>query len=86
MYAHWYPMLELPWMKPSIYARNLAQRVGQELNIPVYCYGNAAINPTRRNLATIRSGEYEGLAEKLRDPQWAPDFGPADSIPKPARP
>ncbi|TFG71319.1 MAG: glutamate formimidoyltransferase [Anaerolineales bacterium] len=65
-----------------VYARDLARRVGQALNIPVYCYGHAAMNPTRRNLATIRAGEYEGLAQKLLDPHCAPDFGPAVFNPK----
>ncbi len=58
-------------------ARALGRRVGDELAIPVYLYEHAASRPERRNLATIRAGEYEGLAEKLRDPAWAPDFGPA---------
>lgn len=60
------------------YARRLAQRIGDELNIPVYCYEFAATSPARRNLADVRSGEYEGLAEKLARPEWRPDFGPAE--------
>ncbi|MCU0522241.1 MAG: glutamate formimidoyltransferase [Anaerolineae bacterium] len=58
-------------------ARQLARRVGEELRIPVYLYEAAATRPERKNLATIRAGEYEGLSDKLRDPAWAPDFGPA---------
>jgi glutamate formiminotransferase/formiminotetrahydrofolate cyclodeaminase len=58
-------------------ARTLAERVGRELQIPVYCYENAAFTEERRNLAFCRMGEYEGLAERLRDPCWKPDFGPA---------
>ena len=58
-------------------ARALGERVGRELEIPVYLYEEAATRPERRNLATIRAGEYEGLADKLRDPAWKPDFGPA---------
>lgn len=58
-------------------ARDLGRRVGEELGIPVYLYERAATRSARRNLATIRAGEYEGLPEKLRDPEWAPDFGPA---------
>jgi len=58
-------------------ARRFGRRVGEELHIPVYLYEEAATRPERRNLATIRKGEYEGLPEKLRDPAWAPDFGPA---------
>ena len=59
------------------YARKLAERIGNELQIPVYCYENAAFEEKRRNLANCREGEYEGLKEKLADPEWKPDFGPA---------
>ncbi|HEY3815712.1 MAG TPA: glutamate formimidoyltransferase [Polyangiaceae bacterium] len=58
-------------------ARRLGERVGRELGIPVYLYEAAATRPERRNLADIRRGEYEGLAKKLSDPAWKPDFGPA---------
>ena len=58
-------------------ARRLGKRVGEELDIPVYLYEHAASRPERRNLAVVRKGEYEGLEEKLKDPEWAPDFGPA---------
>ena len=59
-------------------ARKLGERVGEELGIPVYLYEEAASRPERRNLANVRQGEYEGLAEKLQDPEWKPDFGPAE--------
>ena len=59
-------------------ARRLGRRVGDELGIPVYLYEHAASRPERRNLADVRAGEYEGLAAKLADPDWAPDFGPAE--------
>jgi glutamate formiminotransferase/formiminotetrahydrofolate cyclodeaminase len=59
-------------------ARQVGRRVGEELRIPVYLYEAAASRPERRNLATVRKGEYEGLAKKLKDPEWAPDFGPAE--------
>jgi len=58
-------------------AEKLGKRVGEELSIPVYLYEYAAKTPDRRNLANIRKGEYEGLAEKLNDPNWKPDFGEA---------
>ncbi len=58
-------------------ARQLGKRVGEELKIPVYLYEAAASRPERRNLADIRAGEYEGLEEKLKHPDWQPDFGPA---------
>jgi glutamate formiminotransferase/formiminotetrahydrofolate cyclodeaminase len=59
------------------YARKLAQRLGEEVGLTIYCYENAALSPERRNLATVRAGEYEGLKDKLTQPQWKPDFGPA---------
>ena len=63
-------------------AHKLAKRVGEELKIPVYLYEYAATRPERKNLANIRKGEYEGLAEKLKDPEWKPDYGPAEFNPK----
>ena len=56
-------------------ANELAKRVAEELKIPVYLYEEAARKQERKNLANIRQGEYEGLAEKLKDPHWAPDYG-----------
>ena len=64
------------------YAHQLAERIGNELGIPVFCYENAATTPLRKNLAHVRSGEYEGLKEKLADPAWKPDFGPARFLPR----
>jgi glutamate formiminotransferase/formiminotetrahydrofolate cyclodeaminase len=58
-------------------ARRLGERVGRELGIPVYLYEESQLDPGRKNLSVIRSGEYEGLATKLADPEWKPDFGPA---------
>lgn len=58
-------------------AKKLGKRVGEELDIPVYLYENAATCPERENLAVVRKGEYEGLLEKLKDPEWKPDFGTA---------
>lgn len=60
------------------YAHKLGKRVGEELGIPGYFYENACTEPKRRNLATCRAGEYEGLKEKLANPEWKPDFGPAE--------
>jgi glutamate formiminotransferase / formiminotetrahydrofolate cyclodeaminase len=59
-------------------ANEFGQRVGGELGIPVYLYEEAAQRPERKNLATIRKGEYEGLAQRLADPVWKPDYGPAE--------
>ena len=65
-----------------VFARKLAERIGRELQVPVYCYENAALTLSRKNLAAIRSGEYEGLSAKLSQPEWKPDFGPALFLPK----
>ncbi len=63
-------------------ARRVGRRVGEELSIPVYLYELAATSEARRNLADIRAGEYEGLEQRLRDPAWKPDFGPAAFNPR----
>jgi len=59
-------------------SKKVAQRVGDELAIPVYLYEMSAQKNDRVNLATIRQGEYEGFEKKLQDPHWKPDFGPAE--------
>jgi len=71
------PISGISMEETAEWARKLAERIGTELNIPVYCYENAAFTAERSNLATCRAGEYEGLPQKLQDPQWKPDFGPA---------
>lgn len=60
------------------YAHKLAERIGRELNIPIYCYEFAALEDKRKNLASCRSGEYEGLADKLSNNDWKPDFGTSE--------
>jgi glutamate formiminotransferase/formiminotetrahydrofolate cyclodeaminase len=72
------PVANITMEETVEYARKLAQCIGEELNIPVYCYENAAFEPKRQNLANCRSGEYEGLPDKLKKPEWKPDFGPAE--------
>jgi glutamate formiminotransferase len=57
-------------------AREVGQAVAERFGIPVFLYEEAASSPHRRNLEDIRRGQFEGLAEKMRDPQWAADFGP----------
>jgi glutamate formiminotransferase/formiminotetrahydrofolate cyclodeaminase len=71
------PVSGISMAETAEYARKVAGRIGNELKIPVYCYENAAFEDKRRNLASCRSGEYEGLEKKLADPAWKPDFGPA---------
>ena len=60
------------------YAHKLSERVGNDLNIPVYCYENAATEQKRINLSNCRSGEYEGLSKKIITKEWKPDYGPND--------
>ncbi len=62
-------------------AREFGRRAAAELGIPIYLYEAAATEPHRTTLRQIRAGEYEGLAEKIRTPGWAPDFGPASFVP-----
>ena len=71
------PVSNVSWEEAIECARKLGKRVGEELGIPVYLYEKAAKDESRSNLAVIRSGEYEGFAEKIRKPEWKPDFGPA---------
>lgn len=71
------PIAGITMEETVVYAHKLAKRVGEELSIPVYCYENAATEEKRKNLANCRSGEYEGLKEKLANPEWKPDFGPS---------
>jgi glutamate formiminotransferase/formiminotetrahydrofolate cyclodeaminase len=59
------------------YAQRLAERVGRELNLPIYLYENAQPKKERSNLSVIRAGEYEGFAKKILQPEWKPDYGPA---------
>ena len=70
------PISGITLEETAVFAHKLGERVGKELGIPGYYYENAAKETKRKNLAHCRSGEYEGLAKKLSDPQWKPDFGP----------
>ena len=72
------PISGISMEETAVYARQLGERVGKELGIPGYYYENAATEEKRKNLANCRAGEYEGLKEKLSNPSWKPDFGPAE--------
>ncbi|MCX6238792.1 MAG: glutamate formimidoyltransferase [Bacteroidia bacterium] len=76
------PVSDITMEETVDYAHLLAKRVGNELNIPVYCYESAAFEEKRRSLASCRAGEYEGLAEKMKTTGWQPDFGPATFNPQ----
>ena len=71
------PVSNVSWEEAIACAQALGKRVGEELKIPVYLYEKAAKDPSRSNLSIIRSGEYEGFSEKIREATWKPDFGPA---------
>lgn len=71
------PVSDVSWEEAIMCAHQLGKRVGEELKIPVYLYEKAARDPSRSNLSVIRAGEYEGFFEKIKDPAWKPDFGPA---------
>jgi glutamate formiminotransferase/formiminotetrahydrofolate cyclodeaminase len=71
------PISGISMEETAAYAVKLAERVGTDLAIPVYLYEAAQPNKERSNLSVIRAGEYEGFAEKIKQPEWKPDFGPA---------
>src|SRR3989440_3050312 len=70
------PVSDVSWKEAIECANCLGKRVGDELQIPVYLYERAAKNRSRSNLSVIRAGEYEGFFEKIKQPEWRPDFGP----------
>ena len=72
------PISGISMEETAEYAWKLGKKVGEELGIPGYFYENAAKEEKRKNLASCRSGEYEGLKDKLKDPEWKPDFGPSE--------
>jgi glutamate formiminotransferase/formiminotetrahydrofolate cyclodeaminase len=71
------PVSGITMEETILYAQKLGKRVGEELEIPVYLYESAQPNKSRNNLSVIRAGEYEGFFDKIKLPEWKPDFGPA---------
>jgi glutamate formiminotransferase/formiminotetrahydrofolate cyclodeaminase len=71
------PISGISMEETAVYAKKLAKRVAEELQIPTYLYEYAQSNPKRNNLSVIRAGEYEGFFEKITLPEWAPDYGPS---------
>ena len=72
------PIRDISMEETAKYAQQLAEKVGTELNLPVYLYENAQANKSRSNLSVIRAGEYEGFFKKIKLPEWKPDFGPQE--------
>jgi len=80
--APFVPVRDIRMAECAELARQFGKRAAEELKIPVYLYEAAASRPERTNLASVRKGEYEALEQKLADPAWIPDFGPAKFVPK----
>jgi glutamate formiminotransferase/formiminotetrahydrofolate cyclodeaminase len=72
------PISNITLDETAKYARKLAKRVGEELALPIYLYEGAQPDKNRSNLSVIRAGEYEGFFKKIKQPEWKPDFGPAE--------
>jgi len=72
------PIANITMEETAVFAQQLAKRVGDDLQIPVYLYEAAQPNPARNNLSVIRAGEYEGFFKKIKLPEWKPDFGPQE--------
>lgn len=62
-------------------SREVGEMIGTKFKVPVYLYEDSATSPTRKNLANVRKGQFEGFSEKIKDPAWKPDFGPAEVHP-----
>ena len=76
------PIANITMEEVAEYAHQLGKMAGEVLDIPFYMYESAATRPERKNLATVRAGEYEGLVQKLQNSEWQPDYGPAKFNPK----
>ena len=72
------PIANISMEETAKFAQRLAERVGNELQIPTYLYEAAQPDKSRNNLSVIRAGEYEGFFKKIKQPEWKPDFGPAE--------
>jgi glutamate formiminotransferase / formiminotetrahydrofolate cyclodeaminase len=72
------PIANISMEETAKWATKLGERVGKELNLPIYLYEAAQPNKERNNLSVIRAGEYEGFFKKIKLPEWKPDFGPSE--------
>lgn len=72
------PIANISMEETAEYSKRLAERVGNELHIPAYLYEHAQSDKKRNNLSVIRAGEYEGFFNKIKRPEWKPDFGPVE--------
>ena len=76
------PISGITMEETAEYARELGRRLGEEVGLSIYLYEHAASKPERHNLAVVRAGEYEALPDRMKDPAWAPDFGPTEFQPR----
>lgn len=76
------PVANITMEETALWAHKLAERAGRELDYPIYCYESAATRPDRKNLATVRAGEYEALPQRVTTDEWKPDYGPARFVPE----
>lgn len=76
------PVRDISMEETAEWARRLGKRLAEEVGLTIYLYESAASVPARKNLAEVRAGEYEGLPQKLAQPDWRPDFGPSEFQPK----
>lgn len=72
------PVANISMEETAMWSKKLGERVGKELDIPVYLYEEAQADKKRSNLSVIRAGEYEGFSKKIKQAEWKPDFGPAE--------
>ncbi|MGD8764966.1 MAG: glutamate formimidoyltransferase [Desulfobacteraceae bacterium] len=75
------PLKEITMDEAIEISRETAQKVADTYSLPIFLYEKSATKPERQNLAAIRKGQFEGMPEKIKQPQWAPDFGPAQIHP-----
>ncbi len=75
------PIKNMDMDESVVFAKEVAKEIAEKYHIPIYLYEKAASTPLRENLAKIRKGQYEGLNEKILQPEWKPDFGPSESHP-----
>lgn len=75
------PLKEITMEEAIAISRAIAQKVADTYNLPIFLYEKSATKPERQNLAAIRKGQFEGMPEKIKQPQWAPDYGPAQIHP-----
>ncbi|MDP4109276.1 MAG: glutamate formimidoyltransferase [Bacillota bacterium] len=75
------PIKDMTMEEAVALSKEAAREIAANYNIPIFLYEKAASSPARENLANIRKGEFEGMAEKIKMPEWRPDFGPASVHP-----